>query len=111
MIFVYALAFLFRTDGAGINRSLLALKECIRALDLQSAHVPFRDSELTKVLRDMFVGSTTQTLMISCVSPSAACCEQTLNTLRYADRYCYCCATGNIICLCVCVLIRINCGA
>lgn len=75
-----------QTDGAGINRSLLALKECIRALDLQSAHVPFRDSELTKVLRDMFVGSTTRTLMISCVSPSATCCEQTLNTLRYADR-------------------------
>lgn len=36
-------------DGAGINRSLLALKECIRAMDQDKGHIPFRDSELTKV--------------------------------------------------------------
>lgn len=73
-------------DGAGINRSLLALKECIRALDQGSSYVPFRDSELTKVLREMFVTETAITLMIANVSPTASCCEQTLNTMRYADR-------------------------
>lgn len=74
-------------DGAGINRSLLALKECIRALDQSNKHVPFRDSELTKVLRDMFIGNKARTLMISCVSPSSGCCDETLNTLRYAQMY------------------------
>ena len=39
----------YRQDGAGINRSLLALKECIRAIDMEKVHIPFRDSELTKV--------------------------------------------------------------
>eukprot|EP00917_Polyrhabdina_sp_WS-2016_P010248 GHVP01022554.1.p1 GENE.GHVP01022554.1~~GHVP01022554.1.p1 ORF type:complete len:789 (+),score=100.82 GHVP01022554.1:2294-4660(+) len=73
-------------DGAGINRSLLALKECIRMLDQQSSHVPFRDSELTKVLRDMFIATKARTLMIANVSPASGCCEQTLNTLRYAER-------------------------
>ena len=36
-------------DGANINKSLLALKECIRAIDAGSHHIPFRDSILTKV--------------------------------------------------------------
>ncbi|GFE55048.1 kinesin [Babesia ovis] len=72
-------------DGAGINRSLLALKECIRAMDLEKTHIPFRDSELTKVLRDIFVGGS-RNLMIANICPSNASCEQTLNTLRYASR-------------------------
>lgn len=95
-------------DGAGINKSLLALKECIRALDLGQTHIPFRDSELTKVLRDLFVAPRTvatvaagsggnvasgngrrqpdiRTLMIATVAASAECVDQTLNTLRYAS--------------------------
>ncbi|KAK2195437.1 bifunctional Kinesin motor domain/Kinesin motor domain [Babesia duncani] len=72
-------------DGAGINRSLLALKECIRAMDLDKTHIPFRDSELTKVLRDVFVGNS-RNLMIANICPSNVSCEQTLNTLRYASR-------------------------
>ncbi|PFH34691.1 internal kinesin motor domain protein [Besnoitia besnoiti] len=73
-------------DGAGINRSLLALKECIRAMDQDKVHIPFRDSELTKVLREIFVGRSSRSVMIATVSPSTSCCEQTLNTLRYASR-------------------------
>jgi hypothetical protein len=38
-----------RIDGAEINKSLLALKECIRALDLRKNHTPFRGSKLTQV--------------------------------------------------------------
>ncbi|GJN36003.1 hypothetical protein PR202_gb24826 [Eleusine coracana subsp. coracana] len=74
-----------RMEGAEINKSLLALKECIRALDNDQIHIPFRGSKLTEVLRDSFVGNS-RTVMISCISPNAGSCEHTLNTLRYADR-------------------------
>ncbi|CRH02867.1 kinesin-13, putative [Plasmodium relictum] len=74
-----------QTDGANINRSLLALKECIRAMDSDKNHIPFRDSELTKVLRDIFVGKS-KSIMIANISPTISCCEQTLNTLRYSSR-------------------------
>jgi len=74
-----------RLEGAEINKSLLCLKECIRALDAAQAHVPFRGSKLTLVLRDSFVGDA-KTLMIATVAPGAAAAEHTLNTLRYAQR-------------------------
>ena len=73
-------------EGAEINKSLLALKECIRALDSGSGHVPFRGSKLTEVLRDSFVGEQARTVMIANISPSSSSVEHTLNTLRYADR-------------------------
>lgn len=74
-----------RLDGAEINKSLLALKECIRALDLEKKHLPFRGSKLTLVLKDSFIGKC-KTVMIGCVNPCNSCCELSLNTLRYADR-------------------------
>ncbi|GFP99664.1 kinesin-13a [Phtheirospermum japonicum] len=74
-----------RMEGAEINKSLLALKECIRALDNDQGHIPFRGSKLTEVLRDSFVGNS-RTVMVSCISPNSGSCEHTLNTLRYADR-------------------------
>lgn len=74
-----------RFDGAEINKSLLALKECIRALDMDKKHLPFRGSKLTLVLKDSFIGNC-KTLMIGNISPGQVSCEHTLNTLRYADR-------------------------
>ena len=74
-----------RLEGAEINKSLLALKECIRSLDMGNKHVPFRGSKLTEVLRDSFVGDC-HTVMIGAVSPGSDSTEQSLNTLRYATR-------------------------
>ena len=79
-------------EGAEINKSLLALKECIRALDTKKykgeTHVPFRNSKLTLVLRDSFLGKTNlcKIIMISCISPSNHSANHTINTLRYSDR-------------------------
>lgn len=90
-----------RMEGSEINKSLLALKECIRALDQDSKHTPFRQSKLTQVcrplcarvsnndvlqvLKDSFVGNS-RTCMIGTVSPNLSNSEHSLNTLRYADR-------------------------
>jgi len=74
-----------RIEGAEINKSLLALKECIRALSNKNSHTPFRASKLTQVLKDSFTGKS-RTAMIATISPADNNAEHTCNTLRYADR-------------------------
>ncbi|XP_012318905.2 kinesin-like protein KIF2B [Aotus nancymaae] len=73
-------------EGAEIKKSLLALKECILALGRNKPHTPFRASKLTQVLRDSFIGQNSFTCMIATISPGLTSCENTLNTLRYANR-------------------------
>ncbi|KAI1902873.1 hypothetical protein AGOR_G00020780 [Albula goreensis] len=75
-------------ETGNINRSLLALGKCIAALvnaKGKNKHVPCRDSKLTKLLSDS-LGGNGVTLMIACVSPTAACLPETLNTLYYSSR-------------------------
>jgi hypothetical protein len=48
-------ALCYSLEGAEINKSLLALKECIRALDQDAKHQPFRGSKLTQVSEDIII--------------------------------------------------------
>ncbi|XP_011916229.1 PREDICTED: chromosome-associated kinesin KIF4A isoform X2 [Cercocebus atys] len=74
-------------EGININRGLLCLGNVISALgdDKKGGFVPYRDSKLTRLLQDS-LGGNSHTLMIACVSPADSNLEETLNTLRYADR-------------------------
>lgn len=73
-------------ESSEINTSLLALKECIRAIDSDSKHVPYRQSKLTLILKDCFVSKAARTAMIATLSPGSNSTDHTVNTLRYADR-------------------------
>ncbi|XP_058010379.1 kinesin-like protein KIN-8B isoform X2 [Hevea brasiliensis] len=76
-------------DGANINRSLLALANCINALGKQQkkglAYVPYRNSKLTRILKDGLSGNS-QTVMVATISPADNQYHHTINTLKYADR-------------------------
>lgn len=48
-------------------------------------HVPYRESKLTRLLQDS-LGGNSHTVMIACVSPADSNMEESVNTLRYADR-------------------------
>uniref|UniRef100_A0A1I8H0F2 Kinesin-like protein n=1 Tax=Macrostomum lignano TaxID=282301 RepID=A0A1I8H0F2_9PLAT len=72
-------------EGININMGLSCLGNVISALCRHSSHVPYRDSKLTRLLQDS-LGGNSRTLMIACVSPADTNFEETLNTLRYADR-------------------------
>ncbi|NWU73253.1 KI18B protein, partial [Pterocles burchelli] len=75
-------------EGSNINRSLLALINVINALaDAKSkkTHIPYRDSKLTRLLKDS-IGGNCRTIMIAAVSPSVLAYEDTYNTLKYASR-------------------------
>ncbi|KAH7725550.1 KIF17 protein [Aphelenchoides avenae] len=73
-------------EATKINLSLSALGNVISALvDGKSKHIPYRDSKLTRLLQDS-LGGNTKTVMIACISPSDNNYEETLSTLRYANR-------------------------
>ncbi|GLJ06347.1 hypothetical protein SUGI_0036890 [Cryptomeria japonica] len=72
-------------EAGEINKSLLTLGRVITALVEHLGHVPYRDSKLTRLLRDS-LGGKTKTCIIATVSPSVHCLEETLSTLDYAYR-------------------------
>merc|ERR1719409_568477 len=74
-------------EGAMINRSLLALANCITALTRKGTYVNYRDSKLTRLLKSSLSGNC-YTTMIAHVSPSIGSFEETVNTLKYAHRAC-----------------------
>ncbi|XP_059387320.1 kinesin-like protein KIF19 [Carassius carassius] len=74
-------------EGAHINRSLLALGNCINALSEKNGnkYVNYRDSKLTRLLKDS-LGGNSRTVMIAHISPASLAFEDSRNTLTYADR-------------------------
>ncbi|XP_075168875.1 kinesin-like protein at 54D isoform X3 [Haematobia irritans] len=75
-------------EANNINKSLMVLGYCIASLSdnkKRFGHIPYRDSQLTKLLADSLAGNGV-TLMIACVSPANYNYAETLNTLRYASR-------------------------
>ncbi|KAI9333277.1 hypothetical protein BDR26DRAFT_805988, partial [Obelidium mucronatum] len=84
-------------EGANINKSLTTLGKVISALaeasdsaatasaSRRSIHIPYRDSTLTWLLKDC-IGGNSKTIMMATISPSEAFIDETLSTLRYAER-------------------------
>jgi len=74
-------------ESIDINKGLLVLGNVISALggETKRAHVPYRDSKLTRILQDS-LGGNSKTVMICCVSPADADYSETLNAIRYANR-------------------------
>ncbi|EAW89151.1 kinesin family member 19, isoform CRA_b, partial [Homo sapiens] len=74
-------------EGAHINRSLLALGNCINALSDKGSnkYINYRDSKLTRLLKDS-LGGNSRTVMIAHISPASSAFEESRNTLTYAGR-------------------------
>lgn len=75
-------------EAASINYALMVLGNCISALTTKSSgkvHIPYRDSALTKILRDS-LGGNARTLMIANIGPAEYNFVETISTLRYAER-------------------------
>lgn len=72
-------------EAGTINQSLLTLGRVITALVENAPHVPYRESKLTRLLKDS-LGGRTKTSIIATISPAACNLEETLSTLDYAQR-------------------------
>lgn len=69
-----------------INKSLSTLGKVISALGTTNpSHIPFRESKLTRILQDSLAVNT-RTILIATISPSSDFIEETINTLKFADR-------------------------
>merc|ERR1711871_1726898 len=73
-------------EAAEINTSLSTLKACLQARATHAAHIPFRESILTRVLCDSLVDEDSTTAMIACVSPACSHFEHSFGTLNAATH-------------------------
>ncbi|KFO91703.1 Kinesin-like KIF27, partial [Buceros rhinoceros silvestris] len=75
-------------ESIQINSVLLALGNVISALGdpkRKSVHIPYRDAKITRILKDS-LGGNAKTVMITCISPSSSDFDESLNSLKYANR-------------------------
>mmetsp|Transcript_5769 Transcript_5769/g.11735 ORF Transcript_5769/g.11735 Transcript_5769/m.11735 type:complete len:1040 (+) Transcript_5769:161-3280(+) len=75
-------------ESAEINASLWALKECIRARATNSSRIPYRNSNLTRILRESFERQNARLCVIACVAPNATDTEHTMETLKTVATIC-----------------------
>ena len=73
-----------KREAGNINKSLLTLGRVISALVEKRGHIPYRDSKLTRILRES-LGGTAKTTIIATVTPSSSGFEETCSTLKYAN--------------------------
>merc|ERR1711988_1435815 len=73
-------------EAAEINASLMAVNSCLRARATAAKHVPYRDSILTRVLRDSLTDESSCIAMLVCVSPACSHLERTTCTLKNAVK-------------------------
>ncbi|XP_072461620.1 kinesin-like protein KIF27 isoform X2 [Notamacropus eugenii] len=75
-------------ESIQINSGLLALGNVISALGdprKKGTHIPYRDAKITRILKDS-LGGNAKTVMITCISPSSSDFDESLNSLKYANR-------------------------
>lgn len=84
-------------EGININKGLFVLGQVVSSLSElgqqqnseyvppNNMHIPYRDSKLTRLLQDS-LGGNSQTILVACVSPADSNVEESINTLRYAQR-------------------------
>jgi kinesin family protein 3/17 len=72
-------------EGSAINQSLSSLGNVINALSSKASYVPYRDSKLTYLLSDS-LGGNSLTLVIACLTPISAAYDESVSTLRFAER-------------------------
>ncbi|KAK7099081.1 hypothetical protein V1264_003272 [Littorina saxatilis] len=75
-------------ESIHINSGLLSLGNVISSLGdpkKKSNHIPYRDSKITRILKDS-LGGNAKTVMICCISPASSNFDETLNALKYANR-------------------------
>lgn len=76
-----------RVEGSFINKSLLTLSTVIHKLsEGGAAHIPFRDSKLTRLLSNSLTGNAARMAVICTITPAATQAEETHNTLKFASR-------------------------
>ena len=73
-------------ENAEINQSILNLKECIRGLKNNNAHIPYRGSKLTRILKDSFERRT-ENYILATVSPEKENIADSINTLNYISDF------------------------
>lgn len=74
-----------RKESIHINTDLFVLGKVVHSLSTGQPHIPYRDSKLTRLLRDA-LGGNCRTTLIACVSPSDLYADESIHTLRYAER-------------------------
>lgn len=74
-------------EGANINRSLLSFGNCIKSIEAGDKHIPYRDSKLTRILKDS-LSRQSHNILIACVSQSHSQFDENISTLQYAMKAC-----------------------